>query len=105
LRCRPLVCRELTVLSSRRQSRVTASSPLGIGRRCALYGCAMGARFARAPPQRPSLSEVRRSSPPTRRGDIEPRVAERITLDAVADAHTRIERGGLERKIVLVPNG
>ena len=40
-----------------------------------------------------------------KRGEIKPRVAERITLDAVADAHTRIERGGLEGKIVLVPNG
>jgi NADPH:quinone reductase-like Zn-dependent oxidoreductase len=39
------------------------------------------------------------------RGDIKPRVAERIALDAVADAHTRIERGGLEGKIVLLPNG
>jgi NADPH2:quinone reductase len=40
-----------------------------------------------------------------KRGEIEPRVAERIALDAVADAHTRIERGGLEGKIVLLPNG
>lgn len=40
-----------------------------------------------------------------RRGEIKPRVAERIPLDAVADAHTRIERGGLAGKIVLVPNG
>ncbi len=40
-----------------------------------------------------------------KRGEIKPRVAERIALDAVADAHTRIERGGLEGKIVLVPNG
>ncbi len=40
-----------------------------------------------------------------RRGDIKPRVAERIPLDAVADAHNRIERGGLDGKIVLVPNG
>ena len=39
------------------------------------------------------------------RGDIKPRVAERIGLDAVADAHLRLERGGLEGKIVLVPNG
>ena len=40
-----------------------------------------------------------------KRGEIKPRVAERIAFDAVADAHTRIERGGLEGKIVLVPNG
>lgn len=40
-----------------------------------------------------------------KRGEIKPRVAERIALDAVADAHTRIERGGLDGKIVLVPNG
>jgi NADPH2:quinone reductase len=39
------------------------------------------------------------------RGEIKPRVAERIPLDAVADAHARIERGGLAGKIVLVPNG
>jgi NADPH:quinone reductase-like Zn-dependent oxidoreductase len=39
------------------------------------------------------------------RGDIRPRVAERIALEAVADAHARIERGGLEGKVVLLPNG
>jgi len=39
------------------------------------------------------------------RGEINPRVAERIGFDAVADAHRRIERGGLEGKIVLLPNG
>ena len=39
-----------------------------------------------------------------KRGEIKPRVAERIALDAVADAHSRIERGGLEGKIVLIPN-
>jgi NADPH:quinone reductase-like Zn-dependent oxidoreductase len=39
------------------------------------------------------------------RGQIRPRVAERIALEAVADAHARIERGGLEGKIVLLPNG
>ncbi len=38
------------------------------------------------------------------RGEIEPRVAERIGLDAVADAHLRLERGGLEGKIVLLPD-
>jgi NADPH:quinone reductase len=40
-----------------------------------------------------------------KRGEIKPRVAERVALDAVADAHTRIEQGGLEGKIVLIPNG
>jgi NADPH:quinone reductase-like Zn-dependent oxidoreductase len=39
-----------------------------------------------------------------KRGEIKPRVAERITLDEVADRHTRIEQGGLEGKIVLIPN-
>ncbi len=39
-----------------------------------------------------------------KRGEIKPRVAERIALEAVAAAHARIERGGLEGKIVLVPN-
>lgn len=38
------------------------------------------------------------------RGEIKPRVVERIGLDAVADAHHRLELGGLEGKIVLVPN-
>ena len=40
-----------------------------------------------------------------KRGEIKPRIAERVGLDAVADAHSRIERGGLEGKIVLIPNG
>jgi NADPH:quinone reductase len=40
-----------------------------------------------------------------KRGEIKPRVAERVALDAVADAHTRIEQGGLEGKIVLIPSG
>jgi NADPH:quinone reductase-like Zn-dependent oxidoreductase len=31
--------------------------------------------------------------------------AERVALGAVADAHARIERGGLEGKIVLIPDG
>ena len=39
------------------------------------------------------------------RGEIMPRVAERISFNAVADAHTRLERGGLDGKIVLLPNG
>ncbi len=40
-----------------------------------------------------------------KRGEIKPRVAERIALEAVADAHARIEQGGLEGKIVFLPNG
>ncbi len=39
------------------------------------------------------------------RGEISPRIAERIGLEGVADAHRRLERGGLEGKIVLLPNG
>lgn len=39
------------------------------------------------------------------RNAIRPRVAERIGLAGVADAHVRLERGGLEGKIVLLPNG
>ncbi len=39
------------------------------------------------------------------RGAIRPRVAERIGFDQVADAHQRLERGGCEGKIVLVPQG
>lgn len=40
-----------------------------------------------------------------KRGEIRPRITDRIGLEDVARAHTRIERGGLEGKIVLVPNG
>jgi NADPH:quinone reductase-like Zn-dependent oxidoreductase len=36
---------------------------------------------------------------------IRPRVAERISFDEVADAHRRIEAGGLEGKLVLCPGG
>ncbi len=39
-----------------------------------------------------------------KRGEIKPRIAQRVGLDGVAAAHSRIERGGLEGKIVLVPN-
>ena len=39
------------------------------------------------------------------RGAIRPRVAERIAFDRVAQAHQRLERGGCEGKIVLVPHG
>jgi NADPH:quinone reductase len=35
---------------------------------------------------------------------IQPRVAERIPFDEVADAHRRIEAGGLEGKLVLCPD-
>jgi NADPH:quinone reductase-like Zn-dependent oxidoreductase len=35
---------------------------------------------------------------------IRPRVAERISLDEVADAHRRLEAGGLEGKLVLCPD-
>src|SRR5215475_2901912 len=37
-------------------------------------------------------------------GDIKPRVAERISLDQVAEAHWRLEAGGLEGKLVLCPD-
>jgi NADPH:quinone reductase len=36
-------------------------------------------------------------------GAIRPRVAERISFEKVADAHRRLEAGGLEGKIVLCP--
>jgi NADPH2:quinone reductase len=36
-------------------------------------------------------------------GAIHPRVAERISLDDVAEAHRRLEAGGLEGKLVLCP--
>ena len=38
-----------------------------------------------------------------REGRIQPRVAERISFDQVAEAHRRLEAGGLEGKIVLCP--
>jgi NADPH:quinone reductase-like Zn-dependent oxidoreductase len=37
-------------------------------------------------------------------GAIHPRVAERVSLDEVADAHWRLESGGLEGKLVLCPD-
>ena len=37
-------------------------------------------------------------------GAIRPRIAERISLDEVAEAHRRIEAGGLEGKLVLCPD-
>jgi len=40
-----------------------------------------------------------------RDGTIEPRIAHRIGLDEVADAHRQLEAGGLNGKIVMTPNG
>lgn len=40
-----------------------------------------------------------------RRGAIRPRISERIGFDEVAEAHRRLERGGVEGKIILLPNG
>ena len=40
-----------------------------------------------------------------REGAIRPRVADRIGFELVAEAHGRLERGGCEGKIVLLPNG
>lgn len=37
------------------------------------------------------------------RDEIRPEVAERLTLDEVADAHARLEAGGLQGKLVLEP--
>ena len=37
------------------------------------------------------------------RGELEPRIAKRIELDGVADAHRALEKGGLDGKIVLEP--
>jgi len=34
---------------------------------------------------------------------IQPRVAERISFDGVLEAHRRLEKGGLEGKLVLCP--
>ena len=38
------------------------------------------------------------------KGTIRPRVSERISFDEVAEAHRRLEAGGLEGKIVLCPD-
>ncbi len=35
---------------------------------------------------------------------IHPRVAERISFDQVAEAHGRLEAGGLDGKLVLCPD-
>ena len=37
-------------------------------------------------------------------GTIRPRVAERLSFDEVAEAHRRLEAGGLEGKLVLCPD-
>jgi NADPH:quinone reductase-like Zn-dependent oxidoreductase len=37
------------------------------------------------------------------KGEIHPRVAERISFDQVAEAHRRLEAGGLDGKLVLCP--
>src|SRR4029077_16628087 len=37
-------------------------------------------------------------------GTIRPRVAERISFDEVAEAHRRLEAGGIEGKLVLCPD-
>jgi NADPH:quinone reductase-like Zn-dependent oxidoreductase len=37
-------------------------------------------------------------------GTIHPRVAERISFDEIGDAHRRVEAGGLDGKLVLVPD-
>jgi NADPH:quinone reductase-like Zn-dependent oxidoreductase len=37
-------------------------------------------------------------------GAVRPRVAERISFEQVADAHRRLEAGGLDGKLVLCPN-
>lgn len=39
------------------------------------------------------------------RGEVKPRIAQRLSLDEVAAAHTKLERGGLDGKLVLLPNG
>jgi len=37
-------------------------------------------------------------------GAIQPRVAERISFNEVAEAHRRLEEGGLRGKLVLCPD-
>lgn len=40
-----------------------------------------------------------------RQSKLNPRIAERISLSGVADAHRRLESGGLDGKLVIVPAG
>jgi NADPH:quinone reductase-like Zn-dependent oxidoreductase len=42
--------------------------------------------------------------PASRARAIRPRVAERISFDEVAEAHRRLETGGLDGKLVLCPD-
>ena len=63
-----------------------------------------------------SINVMRARHPARFRGDLErlfgllvtrairPRVAERISFDEVAEAHRRLEAGGLEGKLVLCPD-
>jgi len=37
-------------------------------------------------------------------GAIRPRIADRVSFDGVAEAHRRIEAGGLDGKLVLCPD-
>lgn len=36
--------------------------------------------------------------------EIQPRISERIGVEQIAEAHERIERGGLDGKIMYVPS-
>ena len=63
-----------------------------------------------------SINVMRAGHPPWFREDLErlfgllasrairPRVAERISFDDVAEAHRRLEAGGLDGKLVLCPD-
>jgi len=62
-----------------------------------------------------SITSMRKHQPAWYRADLEtlfallaagalhPRIADRITLDQVADAHRRLEAGGLTGKLILCP--
>jgi NADPH:quinone reductase-like Zn-dependent oxidoreductase len=50
------------------------------------------------------IEDLRRLLALLANGVIHPRVAERIALDEVAEAHRRLEAGGLEGKLVLCPD-
>jgi NADPH:quinone reductase-like Zn-dependent oxidoreductase len=39
------------------------------------------------------------------RGEVKPRIARRLGLEDVAAAHAELEKGGLDGKLVLLPNG
>lgn len=80
-------------------ARVLLWNLLPNGRRAAFYS--IGAERTRRPER--WREDLRALLALLERGEIDPRVGERIGFEAVADAHRRLERGGVQGKIVLIP--